>query len=63
MKIKMNKMVWTYVDRWLRNIIENENISDKKSMETTIKINWWNKMWNWWRDDSLPLYEKKWKWI
>lgn len=63
MKRKMNKMVWLYVDRWLRGIVESENISDKSSMGTAIKINFWNQIVNWWRNDTLPLYEKKWKWI
>jgi hypothetical protein len=63
MKRKMNKMVWVYVDRWLRGIVESENISDKSSMATTIKLNFWNQILNWWRNDTLPLYEKKWKWM
>lgn len=63
MKRKMNKMVWVYVDRWLRSIVESENISDKGYMGTAIKKNVWNKILDWWRNDTLPIYEKKWKWI
>lgn len=56
MEREMNKMVWIYVDRWLRNLVEEEkpNLYTKSIEET-----WWNRIWSWWRSDHLPLYQKK----
>lgn len=56
----MNKMVWVYVDRWLRNLVESEKVNTQTN-HYSIENTWWNQLWSWWRNDSLPLYQKKWR--
>ncbi len=60
MKSKMSKMVWYYVDRWLRNMVESENISTKRNEGFLVRQkSLWEMICSWWRPNVLPIYEKK----
>ncbi len=60
MKSKMSKMVWYYVDRWLRNMVESENISTKRNEGFLVRQkSLWEIISQWWRPNVLPVYEKK----
>lgn len=60
MKRKMNKMVWYYVDQWLRSMVENENSSTMRNERFLVRQkSLWEIICQWWRPNILPVYEKK----